>query len=319
MTNTEQEGAESIAIASRIMQPSLLVLAAGSGSRYGGLKQIDPVGPNGEIIIDYSIYDAVRAGFGKVVFVIREDIVNEFKQSIGNRFAGVVPVEYVFQDLTDLPSGYSVPEGRCKPWGTGHAILAARDVIDEPFAVINADDFYGRAGYHLLFRHLSTANDGDCDDYAMVGYTLRKTLSDFGGVSRGICECDREGFVSRVVERTAIFREADDARYVENDGSETPLSGDSRVSMNFWGFTPSIFDHLASAFRAFVSERGTDLISEFFIPSVVGNLVNRGVAKVTMLENSDAWFGVTYREDKATVTDNIRKLVKAERYPEKLF
>ncbi len=301
------------------MKPTLLVLAAGIGSRYGGLKQIDPVGPNGEAILDYSIYDAVRAGFAKVIFVLRKDIETEFKQSIGNRFAGVVPVEYVFQELANLPSGFSVPEGRVKPWGTGHAILAARDVIDEPFAVINADDFYGRAGHHLLFKYLSTANDGDCADYAMVGYTLRNTLSDFGSVARGICECDRDGFITRVVERTTIFRDGDDARYAESDGSETTLSGDTLVSMNFWGFTPSIFDQLASAFRDFMSKQGSDLSSEFFIPSVVGDLVDRGVAKVTMLENSDTWFGVTYREDKATVTKNIRKLVNAGRYPEKLF
>jgi len=301
------------------MQPSLLVLAAGTGSRYGGLKQIDPVGPNGEIILDYSIYDAVRAGFAKVVFVIRKDIESEFKQSIGNRFTGVVPVEYVFQDLADLPTGYSVPEGREKPWGTGHAILVARDVIDEPFAVINADDFYARAGYCLLFKHLSTATDGDYTDYAMVGYILRKTLSDFGSVSRGICDCDRNGFVSKLVERAEIFRQDSDAYIIEFDGSKIMVSGDSLVSMNFWGFTPSIFDHLASAFRTFMSERGTDTDSEFFIPSVVGGLIDRGVAKVTMLENSDAWFGVTYQQDKATVTDKIRKLVDAGKYPEKLF
>jgi hypothetical protein len=301
------------------MQPTLLVLAAGTGSRYGGLKQIDPVGPNGEIILDYSIYDAVRAGFAKVVFVIRKDIESEFKQSTGSRFASEVPVEYVYQELADLPSGYSVPEGRVKPWGTGHAILAARDVIDEPFAVINADDFYGRAGYHLLFEYLSTAHGGNYADYAMVGYKLRNTLSDFGSVSRGICECDRKGFVTRVVERTTIFRDGDDARIVEDDGSETTVSGDTLVSMNFWGGTPSIFDHLAPAFRGFMSEKGSDLSSEFFIPSVVGDLVDRGVAKVTMLKNTGAWFGVTYREDKAMVTNNIRKLVDAGLYPEKLF
>jgi hypothetical protein len=301
------------------MQPTLLVLAAGTGSRYGGLKQIDPVGPNGEIILDYSIYDAIRAGFGKVVFVIRKDIELEFKQSIWKRFSGVIPVEYVFQELTDLPSGYSVPEGRVKPWGTGHAILAARDVIDEPFAVINADDFYGRTGYHLLFEYLSIANGGNYTDYAMVGYKLRNTLSDFGSVSRGICECDRKGFVTKVVERTAIFRNGKDALIVEHDGSETTVSGDSLVSMNFWGGTPSIFNHLASAFRGFLSEKGSDLSSEFFIPSVVGDLVDRGVAKVTMLKNTGAWFGVTYREDKAMVTNNIQKLVDAGFYPEKLF
>ena len=301
------------------MKPTLLVLAAGTGSRYGGLKQIDSVGPNGEIIIDYSIYDAVRAGFGKVVFVIREDIETEFKQSVGSRFTGVIPVEYAFQELADLPTGYSVPEGRVKPWGTGHAILAARDVIDEPFAVINADDFYGRAGYHLLFEYLSNSNDGDSANYAMVGYVLRNTLSDFGSVSRGICECDREGFVTQVVERTAIFRNGEDARIVEDDGSETIISGDTLVSMNFWGGTPSIFDQLASAFRDFMSEKGSDLSSEFFIPSVVGDLVDQGVAKVTLLKNTGAWFGVTYREDKAMVTNNIQKLVDAGLYPEKLF
>jgi len=301
------------------MQPTLLVLAAGIGSRYGGLKQIDPVGPSGEIILDYSIYDAVRAGFGKVVFVIRKDIECEFKQTIGNRFAGVVSVEYVFQELADLPGGYSVPRGRVKPWGTGQAILAARDVIDVPFAVINADDFYGRAGYHLVYKYLNTASDGEYADYVMVGYALRNTLSDFGSVARGICECDNEGYVTRVAEKTTIFRDGDAARVVEDDGSETIVSGDSLVSMNFWGVTPSIFDHLAAAFRDFMSNQGSETNSEFFIPSVVGELVERGVAKVTMLENSDAWFGVTYREDKAMVTENIQKMVDARLYPRKLF
>lgn len=301
------------------MQATLLVLAAGIGSRYRGLKQIDPVGPNGETILDYSIYDAVQAGFAKVVFVIRRDIESEFKQSIGNRFAAVIPVEYVFQELTDLPGSFSVPEGRVKPWGTGHAFLAARQVIDGPFAVINADDFYGRAGYQLLLDHLSNANDGDYADCAMVGYPLRNTLSDFGSVSRGVCECDEEGFVTRVTEKTTIFRDGDDARIVEDDGSETTVSGDTLVSMNLWGGTPSMFDHLASAFRGFLTEQGLDLSSEFFTLSVVGDLVDRGVAKVTMLKSIDAWFGITYREDKARVTDNIQKLVDVGRYPEKLF
>ena len=301
------------------MQATLLVLAAGIGSRYGGLKQIDPVGPNGETILDYSIYDAVQAGFAKVVFVIRRDIESEFKQSIGNRFAAVIPVEYVFQELTDLPGSFSVPEGRVKPWGTGHAFLAARQVIDGPFAVINADDFYGRAGYQLLLDYLSNANDEDYADCAMVGYPLRNTLSDFGSVSRGVCECDQGGFITRVTEKTKIFRDGDDARIVEDDGSETPVSGDTLVSMNLWGGTPSMFDHLASAFRDFLAEQGLDLSSEFLMLSVVGDLVDRGVAKVTMLKNTDAWFGVTYREDKARVADNIQKLVDAGRYPKKLF
>jgi len=301
------------------MQPTLLVLAAGTGSRYGGLKQIEPVGPNGEIIIDYSIYDAIRAGFGKVVFVIRKDIETEFRESVGNRFAGVAPVDYVFQDLADLPAGLSVPEGRIKPWGTGHAILAARDVINEPFAVINADDFYGRAGYCLLCKHLNSAPDGDYANYALVGFVLRNTLSDHGSVSRGICECDQEDFVSRVVERLAIVRDGKDARFVENDGSETMVSGDSLVSMNFWGFAPSIFEHLESEFGVFLAEWGNELKSEFLIPTVAGTLVGQGTAKVAMLESPDAWFGITYRQDKAMATENIRKLVDAGIYPEELF
>ena len=301
------------------MKLTLLVLAAGAGSRYGGLKQIDPVGPNGEIILDYSIYDAIHAGFSKVVFVIRKDIEVEFKASIGDRFADRILVEYVFQELDDLPTGYSVPHGREKPWGTGHAILAARGVIDEPFAVINADDFYGRTGYHLLFEHLSKATDAEYADYAMVGYMLRKTLSDFGSVSRGICECDRQGFVSHVVEQTSIFREGDDACIIEFDGSKNVVSGESLTSMNFWGYTPSIFSYLTSEFRLFLSEQGNDSKSEFLIPTVVGKLVDQGQARLTMLKNTDDWFGVTYREDKALVTRKIQHLVATGRYPEKLF
>jgi NDP-sugar pyrophosphorylase family protein len=301
------------------MQTTLLVLAAGMGSRYGGLKQIDPVGPNGETIIDYSIHDAIRAGFSKVVFVIRKDIEDEFRQSIGSRFEGVIPVEYAFQDLADLPVGFSVPGSRVKPWGTGHAIMAARDLINEPFAAINADDFYGRTAYQLLRTHLNSATDADCADYAMVGFVLGKTLSDNGSVSRGVCECDKDGFVSRLVERTRIFRDGDDARIVEDDGSETRVAGGSLVSMNFWGFTPSIFDHLDSEFRVFLSEHGTEPKSEFLIPTVTGTLVTRGQARLTMLESPDPWFGITYQEDKPVVTENIRKLVDAGVYPERLF
>ncbi len=300
------------------MQATLLVLAAGMGSRYGGLKQIDPVGPNGEIIIDYSIHDAIRAGFGKVVFVIRKDIEEAFRTSIGNRFEGVIPVEYAIQDLADLPAGFSVPEGRIKPWGTGHAILTARDLIDEPFAVINADDFYGRAGYRLVSEHLSSASDGDYADYAMVSYVLRKTLSGHGGVSRGICECDQDGFVNQVVERVAIFPDGNNARFVADDGSETGICGDKLVSLNFWGFTPSIFDHLEAEFMDFLSQHGDELKSEFFIPTVVGTLIEKGVARVTILESPDQWFGVTYPRDKTLVAENIRKLVDAGHYPERL-
>lgn len=301
------------------MQPTLLVLAAGIGSRYEGLKQTDPVGPHGEIIIDYSIHDAIRAGFGKVVFVIRKDIETEFRESFGDRYASVIPVEYAFQELADLPVGYTVPKDRQKPWGTGQAILSARNLINEPFAVINADDFYGRAGYRLLCKHLNSAADGDCADYAMVGFVLRNTLSDNGSVSRGICECDKDGFVSDLVERSKIYRDGDGGRYEDDDGSETLVSGDKVVSMNFWGFTTSIFDHLDSEFRIFLSEQGNTLRSEFQIPIVAGTLVKRGLAKLTLLESPDSWFGITYREDKSMVTENIRKLVDAGVYPKRLF
>jgi len=301
------------------MQTTLLVLAAGLGSRYGGLKQIDPVGPNGEVIIDYSIHDAIGAGFSKVVFVIRKDIEEEFRKSIGSRFEGVIDVEYAFQDPGDLPAGFSIPRGRVKPWGTGHAILAARQLIRENFAVINADDFYGRAGYDLVGKHLASARDADYADYAMVGYVLRNTLSEHGSVSRGICECDRDGFVTRVEERVAIFRDGRDARIVEHDGSEVRLSGDKLVSLNFWGFTPSIFDHLESEFRVFLLELGGETNSEFLIPTVVGSLVEQAVASVTMLDSPDAWFGITHPQDKALATENIHRLINAGDYPEKLL
>lgn len=301
------------------MQATLLVLAAGMGSRYGGLKQIDPVGPHGEIIIDYSIHDAIRAGFGKVVFVIREDIEHEFKASIGSRYDDIIPVEYAFQDLADLPTGFSVPKGRTKPWGTGQAILASRHLVNDNFAVINADDFYGRSGYEMLAKHLASASDADYADYAMVGYVLKNTLSEHGSVSRGICECNPEGLVSRVVERTAIFRDGENARFAADDGSETRISGDTLVSMNFWGFTPSIFDHLESGFRNFLAERGGELKSEFLIPTVVGTLVEQGLAKVTMLGNPDAWFGITYPEDKALAIENVHRLIDDGAYPEKLL
>lgn len=301
------------------MKPTLLVLAAGMGSRYGGLKQIDPVGPNGEIIIDYSVFDAVQAGFGKVVFVIRKDIEAEFKQSIGARYSGVIDIEYAFQDLTDLPGNYSVPQNREKPWGTGQAILAARQKIKEPFAAINADDFYGRSAYQLLSAYLDSAVDGAYADYAMVGFVLGKTLSDHGSVSRGVCQCDGDGFVTELVERKNIFRKGNDACYVDADGTETRLSGDTLVSMNFWGFTPSIFDHLDSELRRFLDAHGKELKSEFLIPTVTGTLIRQGAARLTMLKSADPWFGITYREDKALVAASIQKMVDAGAYPTRLF
>jgi len=301
------------------MRATLLVMAAGMGSRYGGLKQIEPVGPNGEMIIDYSIYDAVRAGFDKVVFVVREDIRAEFEDVVGRRYQGTVPVAYVCQDLTDLPKGFTVPVGREKPWGTGQAILAAREVINEPFAVINADDYYGQAAYGLLHGHLRTVQDTGCSDYTMVGYSLGKTLSEHGAVSRGICTCDDDGYVSGVSECHGITRDGLDARYVDGDGSETAFSGAALASMNFWGFMPSIFQNLEAEFEAFLSAHGDGLKSEYLIPEVVGTLIKRGVARLKMLESPDTWFGITFREDKPQVSENICRLVEAGHYPQNLL
>jgi NDP-sugar pyrophosphorylase family protein len=300
------------------MQTTLLVLAAGMGSRYGGLKQIEPVGPNGEVILEYSVHDAIRAGFTRVVFVIRRDIEDAFRKSIGSRFDRTIPVEYAFQDLEDLPAGQSIPTGREKPWGTGHAILAARNHVNGAFAVINADDFYGPAAYALLGTHLASARDTDRADYAMVSYRLNNTLSDHGSVSRGICECDRNGFLTRVEECVAIVRDGENARYTGNDGSENRLPGELRVSMNFWGFTPSIFVHLESEFRRFLSKQGKALNSEFYIPTVVGDLVERGAARVAVLDSPDAWFGITHPQDKAQAILKIRGLIAAGHYPESL-
>jgi dTDP-glucose pyrophosphorylase len=297
------------------MKPTLLVLAAGMGSRYGGLKQIDPIGPNGEIIIDYSVYDAIRAGFGKVVFVIRRDIETEFKAVVGSRFAGVIEVDYVYQDLDALPAGFSVPEGRVKPWGTAHAILMAKDIIDGPFAVINADDFYGAAGFKVMADHLAQAKDGEWADYCMVGYVLRNTLSEHGTVSRGICRADDDGFLVDVVERTRI-RKTGNTAFDEAD--EVALTGDEPVSMNLFGFTPSFFDHLDVGFREFLTVQGTEMKSEYYIASPITHLIESNQAKVRLLSSTDAWFGVTYPEDKPSVVASVRKLVDAGAYPNDL-
>jgi dTDP-glucose pyrophosphorylase len=301
------------------MKPTLLVLAAGTGSRYGGLKQLDQVGPSGETIIDYSIFDAIRAGFGKVVFIIRRDIEQAFKETIGTRYEGKIEIDYAYQQLDALPEGMTVPEGREKPWGTGQAVLAARDVINEPFAVINADDFYGRHGYKVLADYLSNAKDGEVADYSMCGFILRNTLSEHGSVSRGICEINADGNLAEVVEHTKIERTDNGAKsYIEN-GDIVDFTGDEVVSMNMWGFTPSIFDHLERLFIDFLKERGTELKSEFFIPFVADTLIKEGKAEVKVMKSEDAWFGITYREDKPTVVASIRALVDAGAYPEKLF
>lgn len=298
-----------------MQSPTLLVMAAGMGSRYGGLKQIDPVGPAGETIIDYSIYDALRAGFGKLVFVIRKDIEQAFKETVGARFEKHAPVEYVFQELEKLPEGFRVPEGRTKPWGTTQAVLMAADVIHEPFAVINADDFYGAESYRVLAEHLKSGSP----DYAMVGFILRNTLSDFGSVARGVCRVNAENYLERIEELTNIERDGDHAKNTDAAGHVTKLSGDEPVSMNFWGFTPKIFPQLQTVFREFLERSGSELKTESYVPAAVGELITAGKARVKVLRSADPWFGVTYREDRPRVVDSIGKLVDADKYPAALW
>jgi dTDP-glucose pyrophosphorylase len=291
------------------MKPTLVILAAGMGSRYGGLKQIDPVGPGGQTIMDYSIYDAARAGFGKVVFVIRRGFADVFRREVGARAERRLPVEYAYQELTDLPDWFALPAGREKPWGTGHAILAARGLVAEPFAAINADDFYGREGFETLARHLASATD-----FAMVGYLLRATLSDHGSVARGVCAIDAEGYLETVVEHLKLERRGDAAVDRRSDG-DVPLTGDEIVSMNFWGFTPALFEHLQTGFEEFLRSHGPEGRSEFLIPSVVDRLIRERKARVKVLRSSGAWFGVTYPEDKPRVMENIRALIAQGLYP----
>ena len=295
-------------------KPTLLILAAGMGSRYGGLKQIDPVGPNGETIIDYSIHDALRAGFGRLVFVIRRDIEQQFKEIVGSRFESRVPVAYVHQELDMLPPGFSAPAGRTKPWGTTHAILQAENVIKEPFAAINADDFYGRQAYQVLAHHLSSG----ASDYAMVGFILRNTLSKHGNVARGVCRMDSNHYLQSVVEMMRIERDGSGAKNTEADGKFTKLAGDEAVSMNFWGFTPAVFPQLRANFTAFLKKSGQEQKSECYIPTTVNELVKAGQAKVKVLRTNDSWFGVTYREDRPRVVESIRALITRGDYPEKL-
>jgi NDP-sugar pyrophosphorylase family protein len=288
--------------------PTLLVMAAGLGSRYGGLKQLDPVGPGGETIVDYSIYDAIRAGFSKVVFIIRKDIEAAFRETVGARFSARIAVEYVFQDLDMMASW------RAKPWGTAHALLVAADTIQTPFAVINADDFYGAHSFRLLAQHF----DSGSTDYTLVAYPLRNTLSPFGTVSRGICEVDSGGYLRAIVERTRIAADGGCALDTDGDGRSARLSGDELVSMNLWGFTPSIFPELREYFARFRDRHANHPTAEAYLPSFVDELVTAGRARVRVFETPDSWFGITYREDLPRVAASIRGLVDAGAYPERL-
>jgi len=298
------------------MKPTLVVLAAGMGSRYGGLKQIDPVGPSGEAILDYSVFDAHRAGFGKVVFIIRRDIEQVFREQVGAKYEGLLPVDYAFQDIADLPPPYSVPPGRAKPWGTAHAIRAARDVVREPFAAINADDFYGRDAFARLARFLSGA---DAHQFAMVGYRLDQTLSEFGSVARGICRVSPEGRLEKVTEMTKIVRTPTGAENRDDPAAPVALAGSERVSMNIWGFTPSLFGELEARFPAWLEANVSREKAEWYIPFVVDELIHEGKATVDVLPTESAWFGATYREDKPFVAAAIRRLVDAGEYPSNLF
>jgi UTP-glucose-1-phosphate uridylyltransferase len=300
------------------MGMTLVVLAAGIGSRYGGLKQIEAVGPHGAIVIEYSVYDAIRAGFDRVVCVIRRDIEADFRSLVAARFEKHIPVDYVFQDLNDLPSGFSLAADRVKPWGTGHAVMACRNHVKSPFAVINADDFYGRRSYEVLGQFLKGVSP-DSGNYSMVGFTLRNTLSEHGHVARGVCEVDGQGLLKRVQERTNIERTETGVRYAAAQGGWVSLTGDEVVSMNMWGLTPSLFGHLESEFPLFLQKNAANPKSEFFLPTVVDGLVGAGKASVKVLSTPEHWFGVTYPQDKSVVVEGLRHLVEKGVYPEKLW
>ena len=299
------------------MKPTLFVLAAGMGSRYGGLKQIDGLGPSGETIMDYSVYDALRAGFGKVVFVIRKDFEEAFRKAVISKYADKVPCEVCFQSVDSVPEGCTYNPERTKPWGTNHAVLMAKDLIKEPFAVINADDFYGRESFQVLADYLKSV-EGTTGKYCRVGYRVANTLSENGSVSRGVCATDENGYLTDVVERTKIEKVGDKIIYTE-DGVDTEISPNSPVSMNMWGFTPEYFDYVEKAFVEFLKTRGQELKSEFYIPTLVNDMIRNGEATCKVLDTTSKWFGVTYAEDRPQVVMKINNLVKEGVYPEKLF
>jgi NDP-sugar pyrophosphorylase family protein len=300
------------------MKPTLIILAAGMGSRYGSLKQVDALGPNGETIIDYSVFDALRAGFGKIVFVIRKDIETDFLEVFGKRFDGKVPYEIVFQELDMLPKGITCPPERVKPWGTAHAIWVCRDVVNEPFAVINADDFYGANSFRVLSSALSNPNLSE-GEYFMVGYRLGNTLSQKGSVSRGICSVDKNSFLLDVVERTHIERIDGDVKYKDKDDKMIPVDEQSLVSMNCWGFTPNLFKHIDSMLNEFLGGSVANPNAEFFIPTVVNHLLKSGEATCNVLPTNSQWFGVTYPGDKEAVMKKLQKLTTNGVYPSPLI
>jgi dTDP-glucose pyrophosphorylase len=302
-----------------LKKPELVIMAAGMGSRYGGLKQIDPVGPSGEIIIDYSVYDALRAGFGKVIIIIRKDIEDMFRDSVGKRLEKHADIEYVFQELNSLPAGFAVPEGRTKPWGTGHALLCSRGIVTAPFAVINADDFYGASSYSILSKYLTTAADKNgVADFCMVAYKLSNTLTDHGHVARGVCEVGNDDMLKTIVEHTKIERHESAVRF-EEDSIWHDINPETLVSMNMFGFTPVFLDALNDNFPDFLIKSAQNLKAEYFMPSVVNNLIQQNKATVNVLSTNEKWLGVTYREDKPMVQKAVAALVASGAYPENLW
>ncbi len=300
------------------IKPTLLVLAAGMGSRYGGLKQLDGLGPNGETIMDYSIFDAIRSGFGKVVFVIRHDFEDEFKEKVLSKYAGHITVEVVFQERTNIPKGFTCPEERVKPWGTNHAVLMGQSAINEPFAVINADDFYGHNTFEVMAKELMRQRDRK-GDYCMVGFKVGNTLSEGGTVSRGVCET-KNGLLTTITERTAIgYNATGDIIYTDENGNQHEINPDTPVSMNMWGFTTDYFEYSENSFIEFLKENIDNLKSEYFIPTVVNRLITTGEATVKVMETNSKWFGVTYPEDRPAVVEKLADLHKEGAYPDRLF
>lgn len=301
------------------MKPTLFVLAAGMGSRYGGLKQLDGLGPHGETIMDYSIYDALKAGFGKVVFVIRKDFEDDFRQKVLSKYEGHIPVDVVFQSINDLPEGYTCPADRTKPWGTNHAVLMGKDAIKEPFAVINADDFYGRNAFEVIAKELSRPRDRK-GDYCMVGFRVGNTMTENGSVSRGVCTTGADGNLTGVVERTSISYDKDGRIvFTDENGQEQTLEPNTPVSMNLWGFTPDYFDYSEREFKKFLDEKIDTPKSEFFIPLCIDTLIKNGEAAVKVLDTDSKWFGVTYSADRPGVVEKFAELHASGEYPEKLF
>ncbi|WP_278794359.1 nucleotidyltransferase [Hoylesella nanceiensis] len=303
------------------MKPTLVLLAAGMGSRYGGLKQLDGLGPNGETIMDYSIYDAIKAGFGKIVFVIRKDFEQEFREKVLSKYEGHIPAEVCYQSLDALPEGFTVPEGREKPWGTNHAVMMAKDLIREPFCVINCDDFYNRDSFMVIGKFLADLPDNSTNTYAMVGFRVGNTLSENGTVARGVCSKDENDLLTTVVERTEIMRVDGKVSYKDENGEWVAIEDNTPVSMNMWGFTPDYFAHSDAYFKQFLSDpkNQANPKAEFFIPLMVNELVNNGTSTVKVLDTTSKWFGVTYSADRQATVDRIQALVNEGVYPNKLF